>query len=252
MNTQNTNYRVELVKDFDGTYYANVTTDNGKRLEGLPEYVTYKQLKAALAETAKIELPTVKSLEWKKCGRKQYADIDLKGRNTKRDEMGRDPKEVAFYDNLAIFVGDRVTSKHYCVQGVVTGTEYKNGEKLYIVKFDKPVKCFWTGQMTQETSFSRYGITKNYDPLTSREKECNALYYAEELQATYYMRDIIAFRFKFTDGDTTVNVHKPTGRGPKGDRWRTVIKVADSEPVTTWRTLYDLSRHLQVLREASI
>ena len=67
-------YQVELVRDHDGTYYANVTMAN-VRIGKLPEYVPYRKLKAALKEYCDIELPNLKDLTFQRNGRKQYAHI---------------------------------------------------------------------------------------------------------------------------------------------------------------------------------
>ena len=65
-------YRVEIVKDHDGSYYANVTI-NGKMVGGLPEYVPYRKLKAAIKENCGIELPSLSTLDFHCIGRKKYA-----------------------------------------------------------------------------------------------------------------------------------------------------------------------------------
>ena len=71
---QNT-YHLEIVKDHDGSYYANLTI-NGRLVAGLPEYVPYRRLKAEIKEYYGIELPRLKDLELKQFGRKWYAHLD--------------------------------------------------------------------------------------------------------------------------------------------------------------------------------
>lgn len=66
------NYVCEVVRDFDGTYYANISVD-GTRVSGLPEYVNYRTLKKAIKEQCELELPPVKDLEFQRIGRKFYA-----------------------------------------------------------------------------------------------------------------------------------------------------------------------------------
>lgn len=66
---------VEIVKDFDGSYYANVNY-NGYSVLGLPEYVTYKELKRAFAEKIGYKLPNLAELSFKSYGRKYYAQFE--------------------------------------------------------------------------------------------------------------------------------------------------------------------------------
>lgn len=65
----------EVVKDFDGTYYANMSVD-GKTVQGLPEHVSYNVLKGAIREIANVEILKCKDMLWEKVGRKRYALID--------------------------------------------------------------------------------------------------------------------------------------------------------------------------------
>lgn len=67
-------YNCEIVKDFDGSYYANVFIGD-KYIYGLPEYVNYKTLKQALAQKG-IFLPNLNDLRFERCGRKSYAHIN--------------------------------------------------------------------------------------------------------------------------------------------------------------------------------
>lgn len=63
---------VELVRDFDGTYYANVHED-GKVVEGLPEYVSYRTLKKAIMDKIGFVVVPVGCLKFQRVGRKEYA-----------------------------------------------------------------------------------------------------------------------------------------------------------------------------------
>ena len=65
---------IEIVKDFDGSYYANITVD-GNFVYGLPENVSYRTLKSAVRKKLGIILPNVDMLEWKTLGRKRFANI---------------------------------------------------------------------------------------------------------------------------------------------------------------------------------
>ena len=66
----------ELVRDFDGTYYANLTID-GAHVDGLPENVNYKTLKEAIRQRTGIQMIPVSHMYFCKLGRKQYAIIDV-------------------------------------------------------------------------------------------------------------------------------------------------------------------------------
>ncbi|MDD2269234.1 MAG: hypothetical protein PHY15_06760 [Eubacteriales bacterium] len=65
---------VEIVRDFDNSYYANVVVD-GNVVRSLPEYVNYRTLKTAIKEQAGYEIPTIKALSFTRMGRKQYAHL---------------------------------------------------------------------------------------------------------------------------------------------------------------------------------
>lgn len=66
---------LEIVQDFDGRYYCNLTID-GERIKGLPEYVDYKTLSAAIRERTGICIVQRKCLIFRQSGRKKYAYID--------------------------------------------------------------------------------------------------------------------------------------------------------------------------------
>lgn len=65
---------VEIVRDFDGLYYANVSV-NGEIIHGLPELVDYRTLKTAIKEKINFEILPKKALSFERSGRKQYALI---------------------------------------------------------------------------------------------------------------------------------------------------------------------------------
>ena len=93
---------------------------------------------------------------------------------------------LAFNDVLTIKEGDKVLSKHYGTIGTVTRIYKEKGKTLYEVEFEQPIKCFWTDEMKKATSFIRDGITKNFDT-EGREIVGSPVYYAEELQADYWL-----------------------------------------------------------------
>ena len=95
-------------------------------------------------------------------------------------------QEQAFNDVLTISEGDKVLSKHYGTIGTVTRIYQEKGQTLYDVEFEQPVKSFWSDEMRSTGNFCRFGITKNFDT-EGREIEGSPVYYAEELQADYWL-----------------------------------------------------------------
>lgn len=66
---------LEVVQDFDGSYYANLTID-AIRVNDLPEYVDYNTLRNAIKEKTGIEILKKKDMIFQQNGRKKYAYID--------------------------------------------------------------------------------------------------------------------------------------------------------------------------------
>lgn len=63
---------IELVKDFDNLYYANVIW-NGKEIYS-PEYIPFRELRKWFADSPIAPaIPELKHWIFKRCGRKQYA-----------------------------------------------------------------------------------------------------------------------------------------------------------------------------------
>ena len=62
----------EVVQDFDGSYYANMTNENGA-VRGIPEYVSYRELREGIRSVTGISLVLRKALRFKQIGRKKYA-----------------------------------------------------------------------------------------------------------------------------------------------------------------------------------
>lgn len=96
------------------------------------------------------------------------------------------PEEQAFNDVLTISEGDKVLSKHYGTIGTVTRIYQEKGKTLYDVEFEQPIKSFWSNEMSSTGNFCRFGITKNFDT-EGREIVGSPVYYAEELQADYWL-----------------------------------------------------------------
>lgn len=79
-----------------------------------------------------------------------------------------------------IKIGDRVKVKSQDTPADVTAIS-EDGQ-YFTVKFFHPVRGFWTGNTMQTATYSRYGITRNYDRMTGEEIVGNAQYYAEQLK----------------------------------------------------------------------
>ena len=127
--SQAINYTFEIVRDFDGTYYANVHNELDEHFRGLPEYVTYKELNKAVKEALGVTLPALIDLHFEKSGRKRYAQVyDLKGVRVEQPAMafGLQDKVV-----LGAF-GER----RYAIGCIVTGYRWDSEavEFLYILQ----------------------------------------------------------------------------------------------------------------------
>lgn len=148
----------------------------------------------------------------------------------KTDEIK--PEEQAFNDVLTISEGDKVLSKHYGTIGTVTRIYKEKGKTLYDVEFEQPIKCFWTDEMKKATSFSRDGITKNFDA-EGREIVGSPVYYAEELQADYWLGKA---RTIFD-----IEMFPPTERRPQ---WVVVYDIFSTPKLAT---LFEISSYLSAL-----
>jgi hypothetical protein len=65
---------MELVKDFDGTYYLNLSI-NDTFVNGIPEYTRYCDIKQYVKEKYQLILPPLSAFKFTKQGRKHYAQI---------------------------------------------------------------------------------------------------------------------------------------------------------------------------------
>jgi hypothetical protein len=125
-----------------------------------------------------------------------------------------------------------VLSKHYGTIGTVTRIYKEKGKTLYDVEFEQPIKCFWTDEMKKATSFSRDGITKNFDA-EDREIVGSPVYYAEELQADYWLGKA---RTIFD-----IEMFPPTERRPQ---WVVVYDIFSTPKLAT---LFEISSYLSAL-----
>lgn len=62
---------IEIVRDSDGRYYANMLRD-GIKVEGLPEYVTYRELRRAIEKQTGFRILPLNALKMHRFGRKYY------------------------------------------------------------------------------------------------------------------------------------------------------------------------------------
>ena len=84
INSSDRKWVCEVVRDFDGTYYANLWI-NGTEIVGvLPEYVDYNTLRRSIKNIAQIEIPFCKDMIFERYGRKFYALLDA---TRKRDDL---------------------------------------------------------------------------------------------------------------------------------------------------------------------
>ena len=66
---------LEMVQDYNGTYYANMTL-GGKKVEGLPEHVDYNTLKDAIRQKTGVCILNRNEMIFQQSGKKKYAFID--------------------------------------------------------------------------------------------------------------------------------------------------------------------------------
>lgn len=67
--------RVEIVRDFDSTYYANLYDESGNSHSLSKEYVDYRTLKSLCKSEYGVTIPNLANVEFEKHGRKSYAHI---------------------------------------------------------------------------------------------------------------------------------------------------------------------------------
>ena len=103
-----TNHRkilVEIVKDFDGRYYANMTI-NGELVRDLPEYVDYNTLRNCIKEHYHFELIRAKELIFEKIGRKQYAYMNNYIEGDCRQKPPEAMNETPNIEESTLFISD--------------------------------------------------------------------------------------------------------------------------------------------------
>lgn len=148
-----------------------------------------------------------------------------------RKEYVEEITEEVFNDLLTIKVGDCVKVKTQDTPANVVAIS-EDG-RHYTVKFTSPVRSLWTDEVIQTATYSRYGITRNYDRMTGEVIEGNAIYYAEELQAEYWGDKPRTF--------IDMEIFKPTEKRPT---WLVVSDIF-SEPKVA--TLYEICDYLAAL-----
>lgn len=67
--------RVEIVRDFDKSYYANLYDENGGSHSLSKEYTDFRTLKTLCKKEYGVNLPNLSQIELEKYGRKSYAHI---------------------------------------------------------------------------------------------------------------------------------------------------------------------------------
>lgn len=145
-----------------------------------------------------------------------------------------------------IKVGDRVKVKSQDTPADVTAIS-EDGQ-YFTVKFVRPVREFWTGDTMQTATYSRYGITRNYDRMTGEEIVGNAQYYTEQLKygpasIIEYELAGVALRTESTREDV-----EPDSREGWGNEYRVTIhhQTGDTtETMTLSKTAELLARMYQ-------
>ena len=130
-----------------------------------------------------------------------------------------------------IKVGDRVKVKSQDTPADVTAIS-EDG-KYFTVKFAHPVREFWTDNTMQTATYSRYGITRNYDRMTGEEIVGNAQYYAEQLKygpasIIEYELAGVALRTESTREDV-----EPDSREGWGNEFRVTIRHQTGDTTET-------------------
>jgi len=126
------NYDIEIVRDFDGTYYVNARNELHEHIKGLPEYLSYKELKKTVKEALGVTLPPLKCLTFEGDGRKQYANAyGLHGIEIHQEAL-------AFGLQDKVVLGSFGESRPYAIGCTVTGYRWDSeaGEFLYILQGD--------------------------------------------------------------------------------------------------------------------
>jgi hypothetical protein len=186
------NYDIEIVRDFDGTYYVNARNELHEHIKGLPEYLPYKELKKAVKEALGVTLPPLKSLTFEGNGRKQYANAyGLQG-----IEIHQEPLAFGLQDKVVL--GSFGESRPYAIGCTVTGYRWDSeaGEFLYILQGEDG---------KQYTGFARNIISDNgNDPKAERQERYNAR--CKELEA-----EALA-QMPYKVGDTVTSRYGDTGR----------------------------------------
>lgn len=86
--------RVEIVRDFDSTYYANLYDENGGAHNLSKEYTDFRTLKTLCKKEYGVNLPNLSQIEFETHGRKSYAHIST--------ETPQIPTETAETANVSV------------------------------------------------------------------------------------------------------------------------------------------------------
>lgn len=143
--------RVEIVRDFDSTYYANLYDESGNSHSLSKEYVDYRTLKSLCKSEYGVTIPNLANVEFEKHGRKSYAHIST--------ETPRISTETAEVENAA---GESVKApethecrvcshcgKHFH-EGYFLGDEYACGEECAIALYGGDREQFEEDLQTEE------------------------------------------------------------------------------------------------------
>ena len=123
--------RVEIVRDFDKSYYANLYDENGGGHNLSKEYTDFRTLKTLCKKEYGVNLPNLSQIEFETHGRKSYAYIST--------EMPRISTETAETVNVSENEPQAAKYKPYTTRAEIIallesehGIEYDAGEVVYL------------------------------------------------------------------------------------------------------------------------
>lgn len=153
--------RIEIVRDFDKSYYANLYDENGGGHNLSKEYTDFRTLTSLCKKEYGVNLPNLSQMEFETHGRKSYAyistetpqistetaetaNVSAEGEN----EAERVKYRVSRLGGYKILIGDRVRGKVIAVLMSVNGhsTIEINDESAHVatmgekpLRIDKPI-----------------------------------------------------------------------------------------------------------------
>lgn len=148
--------RVEIVRDFDKSYYANLYDENGCSHNLSKEYTDFRTLKTLCKKEYGVNLPNLSQIGFETHGRKSYAYLSIETPQFSTEtaetanvsvegekEAGMAKYRISRLGGYKIIVGDRVQGKVIAVLMSVNGhnTIEINDETAHVATMgDKPLQ----------------------------------------------------------------------------------------------------------------